>query len=79
MKIKTNTITMVCLGNAGAALAHALAENFPRSGYDVDPKRKTTVADLETAWSDSAESGAADASIVLLSPLQPEISCVRQM
>jgi UDP-N-acetyl-D-mannosaminuronate dehydrogenase len=49
MKIKTNTIAMVCLGNAGAALAHALAENFPRSGYDVDPERRITVADLETA------------------------------
>lgn len=48
-KLKTNRVTMVCLGNAGAALAHASAENFPRSGYDVDPKKKTTVADLEIA------------------------------
>ena len=42
-------IAMVGLGNAGAALAHALAGKFPLSGYDVDPKRKTTVADLEIA------------------------------
>ena len=38
VKLKTNTVTKVCLGNAGAALAHAVAENSPRSGYDVDPK-----------------------------------------
>ncbi len=67
-------IAMVGLGNAGAALAHALAGKFPLSGYDVDPKRKTAVENLEIVWSNSVESVVADADIVLLSLPRPEIS-----
>ena len=67
-------IAMVGLGNAGAALAHALAGKFSLSGYDVDPKRKTAVENLEIVWSNSVESVVADADIVLLSLPRPEIS-----
>jgi len=65
---------MIGLGNAGAALAHALSEKFPLSGYDVDPNRKTAVENLEIAWSHSVEAVVADADVVLLSLPRPEIS-----
>jgi len=69
-----NAIGMIGLGNAGAALAHALSENFALSGYDVDPKRKAAVEDLKITWSNSIESVITDADIVLLSLPRPEIS-----
>ena len=65
-----DAVAMVGLGNAGAALAG----RFPLSGYDVDPRRKTAVEDLEIAWSNSLESVLAEADIVLLSLPRPEIS-----
>ena len=69
-----NAIAMVGLGNAGAALAHALSGKFPLSGYDINPKRKAAVENLEIAWANSLESAVADADIVLLSLPRPEIS-----
>jgi 3-hydroxyisobutyrate dehydrogenase-like beta-hydroxyacid dehydrogenase len=69
-----NAVAIVGLGNAGTALAHALAGNFPLSGYDIDPKRKNVVENLKIAWSNSVESVVADADIVLLSLPRPEIS-----
>ena len=70
----SHAVAMVGLGNAGAALAHALSEKFPLSGYDVDPKRKAAVENLSIAWSSSIESVVADADVVLLSLPRPEIS-----
>ncbi|TDJ15282.1 MAG: NAD(P)-dependent oxidoreductase [Gammaproteobacteria bacterium] len=69
-----DAVAIVGLGNAGAALAHALAGKFPLSGYDIDSKRKNVVENLEIAWSNSIESVVADADIVLLSLPRPEIS-----
>jgi 3-hydroxyisobutyrate dehydrogenase len=70
----SNAIGMIGLGNAGAALAHALSEKFALSGYDVDPKRKAAVEDLKITWSNSIESVITDTDIVLLSLPRPEIS-----
>lgn len=69
-----SAIAMIGLGNAGAALAHALSGKFPLSGYDVDPTRKAAVGHLEITWSNSVESAIADAEIVLLSLPRPEVS-----
>ena len=66
-----NAVAIVGLGNAGTALAPALAGNFPLSGYDIDPKRKNVVENLKIAWSNSVESVVADADIVLLSSSWP--------
>ena len=67
-------IAMIGLGNAGAALACALSEQFQLSGYDIDPDRKSALENVQIAWADSVESTVADADIVLLSLPRPEIS-----
>jgi 3-hydroxyisobutyrate dehydrogenase-like beta-hydroxyacid dehydrogenase len=69
-----DAIAMVGLGNAGAALAHALSGKFPLSGYDADPERKAAVEDMEIAWASSVESLVDGADVVLLSLPRPEIS-----
>jgi 3-hydroxyisobutyrate dehydrogenase-like beta-hydroxyacid dehydrogenase len=70
----SKAIAMIGLGNAGAALAHALSGKFPLSGHDINAARKAAVEQLEIAWSDSVESAVADADVVLLSLPRPEIS-----
>ena len=67
-------IAMVGLGNAGAALARALADKFLLSGYDIDSGRKSALEDVELAWANSVESAVADTEVVLLSLPRPEIS-----
>ena len=69
-----NAIAMVGLGNAGAALAHALSGKFPLSGYDVDLGRKSALENLELVWASSIESAVAEVQVVLLSLPRPEIS-----
>ena len=69
-----DAIAMIGLGNAGAALAHALSGRFPLSGFDVDAERKSAVEGLDISWASSIESLIADADIVLLSLPRPEIS-----
>jgi 3-hydroxyisobutyrate dehydrogenase len=67
-------IAVIGLGNAGAALAHALSGKFPLSGYDIDPGRKTAVEHLELTWASSVESAIANADTALLSLPRPDIS-----
>ncbi len=67
-------VTIIGLGNAGAALAQPLSRNFRLTGFDIDPGRKSAVKHLEIAWADSVESAVADAAVVLLSLPRPEIS-----
>ena len=69
-----NQIAMIGLGNAGAALAHALSGKFPLAGYDANIKRKAVVSDLDITWGDSIESAIAKAEFVLLSLPRPDIS-----
>jgi 3-hydroxyisobutyrate dehydrogenase-like beta-hydroxyacid dehydrogenase len=70
----SNTIAMIGLGNAGAALAHALSGKFPLTGYDVTPERQSAVAHLEITWSESLESAVAEADVVLFSLPRPDVS-----
>jgi 3-hydroxyisobutyrate dehydrogenase-like beta-hydroxyacid dehydrogenase len=65
---------MIGLGNAGAALAHALSGKFSLSGFDVDPERTAAVENLELSWRDSIEAAVAEADVILLSLPQPRIS-----
>lgn len=69
-----NAIGVIGLGNAGAALAHALSGKFPLTGYDIDAGRKSAVEHLELMWADSIESAVAGVEVVLLSLPRPEIS-----
>ena len=69
-----NTLAIVGLGNAGAALAHALTGKFPLRGYDVNSQRRDAVADLDIDWFGSVEAVVAEASFVLLSLPRAEIS-----
>jgi len=69
-----NSIAMIGLGNAGAALARALAGKFSLCGYDLNPQRIDAVADIDIAWRGSIEAAVAQADFVLLSLPRPEIS-----
>lgn len=69
-----NAIAIIGLGNAGAALAHALSGTFQLTGYDANDRRKSAVEQLELAWSNSLESAVAEAEIVLTSLPHPDIS-----
>lgn len=69
-----DTVAMIGLGNAGAALARALTGRFPLRGYDVDTRRREAVADLELEWQDSIDAVVAGADFALLSLPRPEIS-----
>ena len=69
-----SSVAMIGLGNAGAALARALAGKFSLSGYDQNPHRRGVVADLDFQWRDSIEAAVGEADFVLLSLPRPEIS-----
>ena len=69
-----NTVAIVGLGNAGAALARGLSGKFPLRGYDVSSERRDAVADLEFDWLSSLEAVVAEADFALLSLPRPEIS-----
>ena len=71
-----NTVAIIGLGNAGAALARALSGKFPLRGYDVNPERTDAVADLEIDWLSSVEAVVAEAHFALLSLPRAEISRV---
>jgi len=71
-----NTVAIIGLGNAGAALARALSGKFPLRGYDVNPERRDAVADLEIDWLSSVEAVVAEAHFALLSLPRAEISRV---
>jgi 3-hydroxyisobutyrate dehydrogenase len=69
-----NTLGMIGLGNAGSALASALSGRIPLVGYDVDPKRRASVAKLDLIWAGSVAEVGAKAGMVMLSLPKPEIS-----
>jgi 3-hydroxyisobutyrate dehydrogenase len=70
----TNTLGIVGLGNAGAALASALSGRIELVGYDANPARRDAVAKLKLRWVGSAADVGAASDTVLLSLPKPEIS-----
>lgn len=70
----SNTIGIIGLGNAGAALASALAREFPLVGYDANPARARAVAGIALDWVDSVEAVADVADVALLSLPRPDVS-----
>ena len=69
-----NTVAIIGLGNAGAALAHALSGKFPLAGYDINAERKAAVSGLKLTWADSIASAISNAEFVVLSLPRPDIS-----
>ena len=69
-----NTVGIIGLGNAGSALAEALARDFALVGHDVNPARAQAVAGIALEWMDSVESVVAAADVALLSLPRPDIS-----
>lgn len=70
----TQTLGIIGLGNAGAALARPLSARFELHGFDVDPARREAVADLRLDWAGSAAQLAGRAGTILLSLPRPEAS-----
>ena len=70
----TQTVGIVGLGNAGAAIASALVQHFRVVGHDVDPERRDAVAATALRWAGSVGEVAELADTVLLSLPRPEIS-----
>ena len=69
-----DTVAIIGLGNAGAALARGLSGKFPLCGYDVRAERRDVVADLDLDWRDSIDAAIGEADFALLSLPRPEIS-----
>ncbi|MDX1432729.1 MAG: NAD(P)-dependent oxidoreductase [Gammaproteobacteria bacterium] len=70
----SDTIGIIGLGNAGSALARALAREFPLVGYDVKRERAEAVAGIALDWVDSVEAVADVADVALLSLPRPDAS-----
>jgi len=70
----TDTVGVIGLGNAGGAVAGALAAKVPVVGFDLDPGRREVASGLGVETVDSVEAVAAKAKRVLLSLPKPEIS-----
>jgi 3-hydroxyisobutyrate dehydrogenase-like beta-hydroxyacid dehydrogenase len=68
------TVGIVGLGNAGSAMATALAGKVSLVGYDSNPERQHAVAHLACEWVTSVPELAARAGAVVLSLPKPEIS-----
>jgi 3-hydroxyisobutyrate dehydrogenase len=68
------TVGIVGLGNAGSAMATALAGKVPLIGFDVNPARQHVVAHLALKWVPSVAELATSANIVVLSLPTAEIS-----
>jgi 3-hydroxyisobutyrate dehydrogenase len=68
------TVGIVGLGNAGSAMATALAGKVPLSGFDVNPARQQIVAHLALKWVNSVAELATSADTVVLSLPKAEIS-----
>ena len=69
-----DTVAIIGLGNAGAALARGLSGKYPLCGYDVRAERRDVVADLDLDWRDSIDAAIGEADFALLSLPRPEIS-----
>ncbi|MHA1165501.1 MAG: NAD(P)-binding domain-containing protein, partial [Alphaproteobacteria bacterium] len=70
----TETIGLVGLGNAGAALARGFSGQRPLVGHDLDPARAEAVSGCELEWMKSVVDVADKADTVLLSLPRPEAS-----
>ena len=68
------TAGIVGLGNAGSAMATALAGKLPLLGYDVNPDRQQAVAHLPMEWVPTLAEMAGRAQTIVLSLPKPEIS-----
>ena len=68
------SVGVIGLGNAGGAVAGALARSVPVYGFDVDEARRTAAADRGIKCTDSVEQVSGQAAAVLLSLPKPEIS-----
>jgi 3-hydroxyisobutyrate dehydrogenase len=68
------TVGIVGLGNAGSAMATALAGKVPLIGFDVNPERQRVVAHLALKWMPSVAELATSADTVVLSLPTAEIS-----
>lgn len=67
-------VGIVGLGNAGSALATALAGKLPLYGYDINPQRRQVVSHLPIEFTDSLAALASQVRSVVLSLPKPEIS-----
>ena len=67
-------VGVIGLGNAGGAVAGALARSVAVCGFDIDPQRLSVVRDLGVDCLASVSAVAAQADCVLLSLPKPEIS-----
>ena len=74
MADRTLALGLVGLGNAGGALAAALAPQCQLFGYDIDPARRAAVGGLDITLTTSATGIAENAIAVFLSLPRPEIS-----
>jgi len=70
----TETIGLVGLGNAGAALARGFSGQRPLVGHDLDPARAEAVSGCELEWMKSVVDVADKADTVLLSLPRPDAS-----
>ena len=68
------TVGLIGLGNAGAALAHGFSGQRPLLGHDRDAARAGAVADCELEWARSPVEVAEKAETVLLSLPHPDAS-----
>ncbi len=69
-----DTLGMIGLGNAGSALAGALAGRRALIGYDANPARRAAITALDMRWAASVAEVGEGADTVLLSLPKPEAS-----
>jgi 3-hydroxyisobutyrate dehydrogenase-like beta-hydroxyacid dehydrogenase len=69
-----STIGMIGLGNAGGAVASALARHFEVVGFDADPARRAPAQASGVRWAADAAEVAASGECVLLSLPHPDVS-----
>ena len=70
----TDTVGVIGLGNAGGAVAGALAAKVPVVGFDLDPGRREVASGLGVETVDTLDAVASKAKRILLSLPKPEIS-----
>lgn len=74
MADRTFAVGLIGLGNAGGALARALAPQCQLFGYDIDPARRAPVSELDITLTTSPTGVAENAVAAILSLPKPEIS-----
>jgi len=68
------TVAIIGIGNAGAALANALSATFRLRCHDVRASQRNAVAHLDIEWADTVASALEQADCALLSLPHPDIS-----